>query len=275
MNMIRKKKTLFLTTILGVVAGSVGLAQPMMGPGELDHLVDRVALYPDPLLAQTLAAASYAPQIPDAAAWANHHSFLHGEALANAIREDQLPWDPSVQALLPFPNVLSMMASDPGWTESVGNAFLAQRDAVMDAVQRDRHKAYQYGYLRTNAQIVVTPGPYIEIEPANPGVIYVPTYSPGVVFAAPRPGFFVGGAIGFGGVGISLGGAFAPWGWGGVHFGWGQHAVIINNHPWGRTWGNREGYVHPYEHVQRYHYDEHKHFQEHHEDRRGHDRDHH
>ena len=145
-------------------------------------MVARVALYPDPLLAQIFAAATYPDQIPDAARWADQHHYLTGQALADAIQADQLPWDPSVQALLPFPSVLDMMASDMGWTTDLGNAFLAQQQDVMDAVQRERHKAYDYGYLRTNPQVLVGGGPYITIAPVNPAFIVVPYYSPAVVF---------------------------------------------------------------------------------------------
>jgi hypothetical protein len=221
-------------------------APPMLPPGQLDRVVERIALYPDPLLAQILAAATFFDQIPDADMWANQHKYLHGDELAKAIADDHLPWDVSVQALLPFPNVLHMMNSDPEWTEQLGNAFLAQKDGVMDAVQRDRKRAYDFGYLRTNNYYsVVVGGPYITIDPIGPGVIYVPAYDPLVVFAPPRVGFAVGGAITFG-AGFTIGAAFAPWGWGAVHFGWGAHEVIIHDHPWGRTWANRGGYVHPY-----------------------------
>jgi hypothetical protein len=197
-------------------------------------------------LAQILAAATYPDELPDAARWADQHHYLSGQALADAIAEDQLPWDPSVQALLPFPSVLDMLASDVNWTRQLGEAFMAQQQDVMDAVQRDRQIAQRYGYLRTNGQIVVTGGPYIAITPVNPEVLYVPYYDPLIVFAAPRPGFFVGGAIRFG-FGISLGVAFRPWGWGFTRFGWGEHAVFINNARWNRTWVNRGTYVHPYE----------------------------
>ena len=99
---------------------------PMLPPPQLDQLVSRIALYPDPLLAQILAAATYSNDIPAAAQWADQHHYLTGQALAAAISADQLPWDPSVQALLPFPSVLDMMASDMNWTTQIGNAFLAQ-----------------------------------------------------------------------------------------------------------------------------------------------------
>jgi len=226
-------------------------AQPPLPPppayplAELDRLVARIALYPDPLIAQILAAATFPDQIPDAARWADQHHYLTGDALAAAISADRLPWDPSIQALLPFPQVLDMMASDPAWTRELGDAFLAQQAAVMDAVQGQRRLAYDYGYLRSNAYVRVSPGPYIEILPVGPGLIYVPYYDPLVVFAAPRPGFVVGGAIRFG-FGITLGAAFRPWGWGYNRFAWNTHTVIINNAPWQRTWVNRGAYVHPY-----------------------------
>jgi hypothetical protein len=208
-------------------------------------MVDRIALYPDPLLAQVLAAATFSDQIPDAAKWADEHHYLTGDDLASAISEDQLSWDPSVQALLPFPSVLETMASDMDWTKNLGDAFLAQRQDVMDAVQRMRQKAKDYGYLRSNDQIVVNGGPYIDIEPVDPAFICVPVYDPLVVFWPPRPGFVIGGAISFG-FGVSLGLAFRPWGWGFARFDWGAHSLFIHNVVWGRTWANRGVYVHPY-----------------------------
>jgi hypothetical protein len=204
-----------------------------------------VALYPDPLLAQILAAATYPASIADAANWADQHHYLTGPALAAAIQADQPPWDPSVQALLPFPSVLDMMASDMGWTTDLGNAFLANQQSVMDAVQRARHQAQMYGYLRTNGQVIVSGEPYISILPVNPAFIVVPYSDPAVVFFAPRPGFYVGGAIHFG-FGVSIGTYFQPWGWGLARFDWPSRALIINNSFWGRNWINRGAYVHPY-----------------------------
>jgi hypothetical protein len=224
---------------------------PSYAPAQLDQLVARIALYPDPLLAQILAGATYPDQIPDAAHWADQHHYLTGQALADAIQGDQLPWDPSVQALLPFPSVLDMMASDMNWTTDLGNAFLANQQAVMDAVQGQRRKARDFGYLQSNAQIIVGGGPYITIMPVNPGYIVVPYYDPRVVFFAPRPGFVVGGGIRFG-FGVTIGGFFRPWGWGYGRFDWGGHAVFINNAPWRRTWINRGAYVHPYADVRRF-----------------------
>lgn len=236
-------------------------APPYFGPEQLDQIISRIALYPDPLLAQILAAATYPDQIPDAARWADEHHYLRGEALANAINGDQLPWDPSVQALLPFPSVLGTMASDMKWTTDLGNAFLAQRQDVMDAVQRMRQRARDNGYLRSNGQVIVSGGPYVAIMPANPEYMAVPYYDPRVVYVRPRPGFLAGGAIRFG-YGITLGVAFRPWGWGYDRFEWGRHEVYIDNRPWGRAWANRRVYVHPYPEVHRWegqrHVEEHR-----------------
>jgi hypothetical protein len=219
---------------------------PLMAPQQLDQLVQRIALYPDSLLAQVLTAATYSNEIPDAATWANQHGFLRGDDLARAIQTDNLQFDPSVMALLPFPSTLDMMARDMGWTQALGNAVLAQRNDVMDAVQRMRQEALNYGYLRSNQYIQVVPQPgAIEILPVSPGYYYVPAYNPYVVFAPPRRGVFVGGAISFG-AGITIGAAFAPYGWGHPAFGWREHAIIIDNRPWERTWVNRRVYVHPY-----------------------------
>ena len=137
------------------------------------------------------------------------------------------------------------MASDPGWTRQLGDAFLAQNADVMDAVQRERRMARDFGYLRTNGQIIVGGGPYIEIMPVNPAVLYVPFYDPLVVFARPRAGFVVARGITFG-FGISIGPAFRPWGWGGNRIVWSSHAVFVNNAEWHRNWVNRATYVHPY-----------------------------
>jgi hypothetical protein len=217
-------------------------------PQRLDQLVQRIALYPDPLLAQVLTASTFYDQIPEAAGWAQQHSYLTGDALSGAIAADNLPWDPSVLSLLTFPSVLDTMARDPQWTGTLGNAVLVQRNDVMDAVQRQRRAARSYGYLAPNAyDNVVDDGGYVAIQPVNPAYLYVPVYNPGVVFFAPRPGFFVGGAVVFG-PRVFLSPGFATFGWFGAGFGWRGHAILIDNHAWGRTYWNRGVYVHPYAH---------------------------
>src|SRR5215471_314121 len=137
-------------------------------PQELDRIVSPIALYPDPLLGQVLTASTFSPEIPDAARWADQHHYVSAAMLPQSIAADQLPWQPSVQALLPFPQILGMMAGDMPWTEEVGAAFLQSPDDVMDAVQRMRALAYRHGYLRSNAQVVVRSGPFIEIVPVEP-----------------------------------------------------------------------------------------------------------
>jgi len=220
-------------------------------PQELDRIMSPIALYPDALLGQMLTAATFSPEIPDAARWSDEHHYVPPAQLPAAIAADQLPWQPSVQALLPFPQVLALMAGNMPWTEEIGAAFLASPAQVMDAAQRLRHSAYNYGYLRSNAQIVVRNGPFIEVLPVDPGFVVVPYYNPAVVFVRPGPGLVIGGAIRFG-YGVRLGAYFAPWGWGTTRFGWGEHTLFVNNAPWGRTWTNRTVYVHPFAAVPRY-----------------------
>jgi hypothetical protein len=233
---------LVCSATLGAVRGS---AQPAaLSPPALDQLVAPIALYPDPLLAQILTASTYWNEIPAAAGWANQHSYLKGDALANAIKADNLQWDPSLLALLPFPSVLDMMARDMAWTGQLGNAVLTQRKAVMDAVQRMRRKAMDYGYLQSNSyERVVSDGEYIQILPVQPELVYVPYYDPLVVFSRPA----ITGAIRFG-PGVTIGAAFAPWGWAGPGFWWPSSTIVIDRHPWERVWVNRGAYVHPYAH---------------------------
>jgi Protein of unknown function (DUF3300) len=236
-----------LATAALLITSTAAFAQaPLLGPAQLDQLTGRIALYPDPLLAQVLTASTFWNDIPDAAGWANQHSMLNGDNLARAIQEDNLPWDPSVLALLPFPTVLNMMSGDPGWMQSLGNAVLTQRNDVMDSVQRMRQQAANYGYLSTSSyyRVVNAPGA-IEIVPVDPAYIVVPRYNAVVVFAAPRPGFFVGGAISFG-PRIFIGGGFSVFGWSGARFGWHEHNIFIDNHVWARTYVNRGTYVHSY-----------------------------
>jgi len=248
---MRQPARLLLAAIAMVaVMTQMAIAQPVpLNLPQLDRVVTRIALYPDPLLAQILTASTYPEQIAPAASWGDQHMYLKGDALTRAIQADQLPWDPSVLALLPFPSVLDMMAHDPGWTQQLGDAVLTQRPEVMDAVQRMRHRARDYGYLTPNGYVnVVDSSGYIQILPVDPALVYVPYYDPVVVFSRPRPGFAVASAIRFGPA-ITIGTTFRTWGWWyGTGFLWPSHAILIDHRPWDRVWVRRYDYVHPYAH---------------------------
>ena len=201
---------------------------PKLSSGELDSLVAPIALYSDPLLAQTLAASTYPLEIIQLQQWMDRNKNLKGKALADAVAKQ--PWDPSVQGLVEFPDVVQRMAGNVQWTTDLGNAFLAQQTDVMDAVQRMRAKAQGTGNLKTSAQQTVqtetvpSGKQVITIEQANPDVVYVPSYDPTVVYGpAPveypyypytYPGYVPGTALAWG-AGIALGAA--AWGaWGGT-----------------------------------------------------------
>jgi len=222
--------------------GAANGQPPLLPPQQLDQMVASIALYPDGLLAHVLTAATFYPQVPEAAGWANQHAYLKGDALARAIREDNLPWDVSVLALLPFPQVLSQMAQYMQWTQQLGDAVLAQRGDVMDAIQRLRARANQEGYFRdpefVRYEQVQVEGPgLIEILPVGPAY-YVPYYNPQIFFVPRRPGFY--GVFSFGPA-VSLGVGFAPWGWGSgaFGFGWHEHAIIVGGNRWDRGWRDR------------------------------------
>jgi hypothetical protein len=125
-------------------------AQPLMPPEQLDNLVAPIALYPDPLLGQVLAASTYPLEVVEADQFVQHNGNLHGQDLMNAARQQN--WDPSVQALVAFPDVLMLLTSDVRWITDLGNAFLAQQQALMAAVQRMRGRAQANGRLSSNPQ---------------------------------------------------------------------------------------------------------------------------
>jgi hypothetical protein len=252
--------TLTLLALL-LASPSFGQTPPSFSPDQLIQLVAPVALYPDPLLAQVLAAATFSDQLPEAAHWADQHRKLTGEPLAQAMRAEQLPWDPSVQSLLPFPSVLEAIASDMNRIGQLGNAFLIQPDDVLTAIQSERAKAKEFGYLKSTKRVSVSSPPYIEIAPVTRAQIAVPSYDPGVVFFAPPKAGSVANAIRFdtdvdvGGFQLAawnsgkfqfIGGYFQPWGWGFGGIDWSKRAVVINGTPWQRNWTNRSNYVHPY-----------------------------
>src|SRR5215467_7432596 len=159
-------------------AGSTQQQAAKIPADQLDSLVAPIALYPDPLLAQILAAATYPLEIVQLDQWLKAHKDLKDKALADAVAKQ--PWDPSVQALAALPDVVDRLANDIKWTTDLGNAFLAQQSDVMDAVQRMRKKAQDKGSLKTNEQQTVQTKtieskPVIIIEQANPEVVYVPS----------------------------------------------------------------------------------------------------
>jgi len=209
-------------------------------PEQLDSLVAPVALYPDPLLAQVLAASTYPLEIVQLQQWLEKNKTLKDQQLADAVAKQ--PWDPSVQALAALPDVVNRLANDIGWTTDLGNAFLVQQADVMAAVQRMRKKAQDKGNLKTTEQqkvetTVIENKEVIVIEQANPQVVYVPAYDPVVVYGPPvypyppiyyPPAWYypTGLAISFG-VGVMMG-AFWSGGWC-CGCGWGGNNIYINN----------------------------------------------
>jgi hypothetical protein len=190
---------------------------PKIPNDELDSLVAPIALYQDPLLAQVLAASTYPLEIIQLQQFLQKHKDLKDKALTDAVMKEN--WDPSIQSMAALPDVVKRLADDIQWTTDLGNAVLAQQSDVMDAVQRMRAKAQEKGNLKSNEQIVVETKvveskSVIVIEQSKPDVIYVPSYSPTVVYGPPPypyppiyyppPGYYAAGmAISFG-VGMAI-----------------------------------------------------------------------
>jgi len=224
-------------------------------PQELQQLVAPIALYPDALVAQILAASTYPTQIVEAERWMQRHSNLKGDELAKEV--DKQDWDPSVKAMAQFPSVLENMDKNLSWTSSLGEAYVNQPQNVTDAVQTLRQQARNAGNLNTNEQEkVTTQGDTIVIEPANPEVVYVPAYDPWLVYGAPiiaYPGWYPVPGIFWGGVGLSFGigfgiGFFGGFGWGWGHWGYDWHGrrAYFDHHEWvshSRDFGH-EGFHH-------------------------------
>jgi hypothetical protein len=211
---------------------------PQLSPQELQQLVAPIALYPDALVAQILAASTYPTEIVEADRWMQSHSDLKGEKLAQEV--DKQPWDPSVKALAQFPSVLENMDKNLSWSSSLGDAYANDPQSVSDAVQTMRQQAREAGNLNSNEQEKITDQDNtIAIEPANPDVVYVPAYDPWLVYGAPivaYPGWYPVPGIFLGGVGIGFGIGFGVGFFGG--FGWGWHH-------WGYDWhGHRAMYDH-------------------------------
>jgi Protein of unknown function (DUF3300) len=209
--------------------------------GQIEQLVAPIALYPDPLLTQVLMASTYPLEIVEAARWSHDNSMVNGQALQDAMQMQS--WDPSVKALTAVPQTLQMMSDKLDWTQQLGDAFLAQQQDLLAAVQKLRVQAQAAGNLQSTPQQVVTTeapavgaaasGPQpIVIEPVNPDVYYVPVYDPAVAYGAwsypdyppfnwSPPGFVASNVVSFA-AGVAVGAAI----WGGCD--WWNHNVIIN-----------------------------------------------
>ena len=224
-------------------------------PQQLDDLVAPIALYPDPLLGQVLVACTYPVELVEAQQWLQANGSLRGQQLTDAARQQN--WDASVQAMVALPDVLAKLTQDVRWTTDLGNAFLAQQADVMSAVQRMRARAQANGKLQSTPQETVTTENQggqsaIDIQPADPQVIYVPTYDPNYIWGSPDWGDYPPLSYpGYGywfGPGIDMGfcfGGWGGWGFGGWGWGWGPNwfgrNVFINN-----SFFNRYGYNHGY-----------------------------
>jgi Protein of unknown function (DUF3300) len=223
-------------------------------PEQLQQLVAPIALYPDSLVSQILAASTFPEQVVEADRWVQANPGLKGDALGQAV--DQQPWDPSVKALTAFPSVLGNMDKNLSWTSSLGDAYYNQGQAVMDAVQTMRQKAQEAGNLKTTPQqTITTQGSTIIVQPANPEVVYVPAYDPWAVYGYPVavwPGWYPYPGIWFGGPYLSFGFGFGigwvggfGWGWNHWGFDWHNRTVIYNHNRYysrSNTFYNRSTY---------------------------------
>jgi uncharacterized membrane protein YgcG len=201
-------------------------------PEQLEQLVAPIALYPDSLVAQILAASTFPEHVVEADQWVQAHPDLKGHALAQAV--DQQPWDPSVKALTAFASVLGNMDKNLSWTSSLGDAYYNQEQDVMDAVQVMRQRAQEAGKLKnTEQQTVTSQDSTIIIEPASPDVVYVPEYDPWLVYGdriEAWPGWYEYPGIWYDGLYPSYGVGFGIGFYGGYGWGW---------HHWGSDWHHR------------------------------------
>jgi hypothetical protein len=211
---------------------------------DLEQLLAPIALYPDSLLAQILAASTYPAEVAIADQWAQQmraEGYGSPDQIA-AGANAQTNWDPSIKALTAFPDVLDMLNHDLEWTTNLGNAYYNQPQDVMQTVQVLRQRAEQAGNLQSTPQEDVSNDQgYIDLAPTNPQVVYVPTYNPWAVYGpsiAPYPGFSFIGALGnfFGGVPIQYGLSFAlgafdrmPFGWLAWGLDWLGHAILFDH----------------------------------------------
>jgi hypothetical protein len=234
-------RLLAMLLALSALAAGARAQDAVFSKEQLDQMLAPVALYPDSLLSQVLMASTYPADVAEAAKWSKANPGQKGDAAVKAV--ESKGWDPAVASLVAFPQALAMMGAKPEWVQSVGDAFLAQPEAVMDAVQRLRAAAQAAGNLKSNEQqkVIVEQAPQaqqtiIRIEPAQPQVVYVPAYNPTVVYGTwaypsyppyywPTPGYTFGNAL-LSGIAFGTGIAITNAIWGG--FDWGRRDVDIN-----------------------------------------------
>jgi hypothetical protein len=230
---------------------------------ELDNLVSPIALYPDALVAQILAASTFPDQVAVADNWLQQNKSLTGNALMQAVNGQS--WDPSVKALTQFPSVLNNMAQNLAWTSQLGEAYHNQQSQVMSAIQTLRQQAKAAGNLKSTPQQTVSTQSQagqqvIVIQPANPQVVYVPQYNPTAVYGTPytAPGYSTGALVATGllsfGAGIAVGammsGGCCGWGYSSWNCNWYHGGAYYGGHPYygNAAWhGGYDNYgYHPY-----------------------------
>lgn len=219
-------------------------APPLFSASELTNLVAPIALYPDPLLSQVLVVSTYPQELVEAQQWLQQNGNLEGEQLMYAAKQQS--WDPSVQALVAFPDVMALLNRNIQWTTDLGRAFLAQPTDVMNAIQNLRAQARYNGQLANTPQLSINTEfqngqSAIEIQPADPQMMYVPAYNPYSVWGPPVAGSYpalpyegsafgslIGSAINLAGLFAGFPGLLGPSGWGWA-LSWLAHTLFINN----------------------------------------------
>ena len=204
---------------------------------QLDALLAPIALYPDQVLSQVMMAATYPLEVVEAARLANRpeNRNLQGDQLAQAL--DDQDWDPSVKALVAFPDILKMLDSDLDWMAKLGDAFIADEATVMDSVQRLRREARAADKLNSDRhQNITIADDQIIIEPANPEIVYVPFYDPRIAYGAwpypDYPPFYIPPPLGYAytpGVSYSFISVSPFWGW--SRWDWGHRRIRIVDLP--------------------------------------------
>jgi len=233
---------LVFAVILCLLLGTAQAEDATFSEAELDQMMAPIALYPDSLLAQILMASTYPADVAEAVQWSKDNPGKDGDAAVDAVQDKS--WDPSVMSLVAFPQVLAMAGEKPDWVQNVGDAFLADSEGVMDTVQKLRKKAKDVGNLETTEQQTVTveqptsTETIIIVEPAQPQIIYVPSYNPTVIYGTwwwPHytPWYYRPYGYGFGsavvrGIGFGIGIGITNALWGGCHWGRGRGSVNIN-----------------------------------------------